>query len=212
MIPLPAQWTPECWSPTYFRDRFLSVLYQQLHPRAPWLNRHANRRILPILTPTHHILEFGGGRSTRYFARHCAHVTTIEHDPDWHQQIKTWLQKDQTYPKVDLRLVPPPHYAHAADDTPEAHFDLVLIDGRHRAHCTQQALPKLKPNGLLIIDNINRHIPCQSPGPGTLQTWDDANPEHQLWQNLQHRLSNWPQTWTSDGVTDTLLLTKPTQT
>ncbi len=48
-------------------------------------------------------------------------------------------------------------YARAIDAFPKDHFDIILVDGRARPSCFQQAIPHLKSNGLLVIDNTERH-------------------------------------------------------
>jgi hypothetical protein len=39
---------------------------------------------------------------------------------------------------------------------PESHFDFIMIDGRARIECTLNALPKLKPGGIFVLDNSDR--------------------------------------------------------
>lgn len=34
--------------------------------------------------------------------------------------------------------------------------DLVLVDGRDRVECTRSALPKLRPDGVLMLDDTDR--------------------------------------------------------
>ena len=40
--------------------------------------------------------------------------------------------------------------------TGEGAFDLVLVDGRARLGCVVSALPKLRPEGVLLLDNSER--------------------------------------------------------
>lgn len=44
-------------------------------------------------------------------------------------------------------------YARAALALAEESMDLALVDGAYRDHTAKSALPKIKPGGLLIIDN-----------------------------------------------------------
>lgn len=47
-------------------------------------------------------------------------------------------------------------YAGAIDEFPDAHFDLVLVDGRARPSCARHAAGKVRPGGLLLLDNTER--------------------------------------------------------
>jgi predicted O-methyltransferase YrrM len=47
-------------------------------------------------------------------------------------------------------------YVEAIDAYPDASFDLVVVDGRARPSCLRQAIPKLRPRGLLVLDNSDR--------------------------------------------------------
>ncbi|MCC5848098.1 MAG: class I SAM-dependent methyltransferase [Verrucomicrobia bacterium] len=206
---LPAAWSPECWSVQYAFDRFQVWRYRRAHADLPWLTEGANEILIRHITPEDRVLEFGCGGSTLFFARHCQRVVSIEHNSDWHRLIANQLLDANLEPKVDLRLRPRESYAEAAKSLPDQHFDIVLVDGIRRAECVLASLGKLKPGGLLIVDNINRHVPNDSPGPGSLRAWDPDDSEHIQWQNLQHQLANWDQVWTCNGVTDTLLAYAP---
>jgi predicted O-methyltransferase YrrM len=46
-------------------------------------------------------------------------------------------------------------YVGAIDDVP-GQFDLVVVDGRARVACARRALPRLAPDGVLLLDNANR--------------------------------------------------------
>jgi hypothetical protein len=71
---------------------------------------------------------------------------------------------------VDLRLVPLEHAdaetyafdypvlpasAAAIEAVPDASLDFVVVDGWYRPVCTRAALSKLKPGGILLIDNTD---------------------------------------------------------
>lgn len=88
------------------------------------------------------VLEFGGGASTIWLRHRALEVVTIEHHPEWAAEI-------------GVEPTPRPYWG-VADKYPDQHFDLILIDGRDRCKCCQRALPKLRRNGVLCIDNMER--------------------------------------------------------
>ena len=47
-------------------------------------------------------------------------------------------------------------YASAIDLYRDEYFDIVCVDGRSRPACIKHAVPKVKPGGLLILDNSDR--------------------------------------------------------
>ena len=65
----------------------------------------------------------------------------------------------------------------------------------------------MKDGGLVIIDHINRYIPnsSQAPKSATLSTGYQSNE----WEYFDAITANWDRIWTSDGVTDTVIYTKP---
>ena len=208
---LPAAWSPECWTPRYAADRIRTAWYHHRHPELPWLTRAANERLLALTGPQDTVLEFGSGRSTLFFARRCARVESVEHNAEWWKKVTAMLEAEGLAGKarVQLALHPESSYAEAARGFADATFTVVLVDGIRRADCVEEALPKLKPGGWLVLDNINRHIPNTCRGPGSVRAWDMSDPEHRKWKLFADATSAWPREWTTNGVSDTLLLMKP---
>jgi len=200
---LPKSWSPECWTPRYVKDRVLSTLYWKTHPQLPWLTAEANKILESKVQPEWHVLEFGSGRSTYYFAKHCASVTTIEHDPRWMQKLKM-----ANLANVTLIKARPEKYAEAIAEVNRETYDLILIDGRQRIECFNRSLPMLAQEGLMIFDNANRYFPSKSHGPDSLQSYNPKTPEHLRYQAAYEQLQSFNITWTTNGVTDTLILQK----
>jgi predicted O-methyltransferase YrrM len=47
-------------------------------------------------------------------------------------------------------------YVKQIDEFPDEYFDIILIDGRARPSCIKRSVSKVKPGGLLILDNSER--------------------------------------------------------
>jgi len=98
-----------------------------------------------LLNPDWHVLEYGSGASTAWFATRVKRVTSIEHNRRWANAL-TKLPTN-----VDLRFVPPEwplekkfgpaepgqfaSYVAAADDISP---NFVLVDGRDRVTCANR--------------------------------------------------------------------------
>lgn len=101
-----------------------------------------------------HVLEFGSGNSTLWWSHRSKQLTSIETDPEWFSLVKEKLPAG-----VDYRLT---DSADGAAGYPQAcaqihgSFDLIIIDGLNRPACMINALPKLRPNGVVLWDNSDR--------------------------------------------------------
>ena len=143
--------------------------YERLYPKKPFLAPAAVRFLDQRLPRAGIGLEWGSGRSTRWFARRLASLVSVEYDDRWHTIVGLQLAEDGLS-NVDLRLVPLDHprneptrpvydplprYVALADTFPDDHFDFIEVDGHYRQACVAAALRKLKPGGLLLIDDTN---------------------------------------------------------
>jgi predicted O-methyltransferase YrrM len=139
--------------------------YELTHPDEPWFAQGAVRFLDHELHRDGKGLEWGSGRSTQWFASRLAHLTSIEFDREWYEKV---LRQVADLANVDLRFIPLDHdpkigtvprydpipaYVAVIDDLPP--LDFVLVDGHYRQACVLAALPKIKPGGLLAIDNTN---------------------------------------------------------
>lgn len=113
--------------------------------------------------------EWGSGRSTLWFAKRLAHLTSIESDASWfetvsHQVKAAGLDHVQvrhlalehpeagTYANDYAEL---PAYVRAIDEVADSSLDFVVVDGWCHPVCARSALWKLKPGGVLLIDNTD---------------------------------------------------------
>lgn len=150
----------------------------------PWLNFFALDYLQKHLQPHFKVFEFGGGGSTLYFCKHVAEVVTVEDHEAWfetlgrrveakgYQNWKGYFVKSESYTGNQPRSPQNPadfmsgskglenlsfeKYARAIDQYPNDYFDVILVDGRARPSCIQQAVSHLKSEGLLIVDNTER--------------------------------------------------------
>jgi len=143
--------------------------WEKRNPNKPWLCPGTVRFCESHLTKSMSALEFGSGRSTRWFAGQVGHLISVEHDSGWYEQVRQQIAA-AAVTNVDYRLVPlnhpesegergeydsVPDYVAAIDQLPDVSLDLVVVDGHYRTHCIRHALPKIKPGGYLLVDDIN---------------------------------------------------------
>lgn len=203
------------WTPRYIRDRISVIAWERANRDAPWLTAHAVELLDSWLQRTDHGVEWGSGRSTAWLASRCAHLMSMENDPQWHGRVVRMLEQMGVANRVDYRLCPDgmdgrpeSGYVRAVDGVEEATLDFALVDGVAREHCALAAVPKLRPGGLLIIDNIEWFWPPRSPrAPGSRRQADGML--NAGWERVANLIEHWRCLWTSNGVQDTAFWIKP---
>ncbi|WP_372733996.1 O-methyltransferase [Nocardioides sp.] len=124
--------------------------------RLPWLPFRLIEELGEHVRPGSRVFEYGGGGSTLWFLAQGAQVVTVEHHPAWAAQLRASISSESwtllERPETDRFKT----YVEAIEDYPDEEFDVVIVDGRERARCLTAALPKVKPGGLLIVDDADR--------------------------------------------------------
>ena len=133
--------------------------------------------------------EWGSGGSTLYISSRVARLISIEHDPQWWQDIKAKLQQ-QNITNCEIILRPPEQhideytsvrfpelsfekYVKAIDEYPDEYFDFVFVDGRARCACIKHALAKVKAGGVLMLDDTERQRYLSATA--LLANWEASN-------------------------------------
>jgi SAM-dependent methyltransferase len=198
-------------------SRLAEIYYHMTCPDHPWLTKDANTILSCYLKKSDIGLEFGSGRGTVWFAKRVKHLTSIEHDELWYRKVQQMFD-DSGIDNVDYYLLPEDTEEKEAIDsdyvkiigTFESNsFDFVLVDGIYRDFCTLFVLDKIRPGGVLIIDNVNWYLPCKSYSPNSRDF--SQGPKGEAWKQVEQSISDWRRIWTSSGVTDTAFFFKPLQ-
>lgn len=124
--------------------------------RLPWLPFRLIDRLGAEVGPGARVFEYGGGGSTLWFLDRGADVVTVEHDEQWAALLRGSVAGERwdllhRSGDDDYR-----EYVHAIDDFADNTFDVVLVDGRERVRCLRAALPKVRPGGVVIVDDTDR--------------------------------------------------------
>jgi hypothetical protein len=208
--------------PRYVADRVRLAVHQRMHPDAPWLTAEATRLLDEWLQPHHVGIEWGSGRSTRWFAQRVRRVLSVEHHAGWHAAVSEQLAAGGIT-NVDYRLLPcepervetpewiaamfASDYVRAVDAFATSSIDFALVDGMYRSACALAVIPKLRSGGWLIVDNVNWFLPSPSRAPTSRGLGD--SPLSPTWGEFAEAVSGWHQTWTENGVADTAIWEVP---
>ena len=154
-----------------------------LKAKQPWLVFDAIDFLNRIDIKGKRVFEYGSGGSTLYWLKKGARCISIEHDKEWYNKVRAFVPNS---PNLDYRLIEPQLssnqellkdpadpssyatgddrlrqfelslYVKQIDGFPDEYFDIILIDGRARPSCIKHSASKVKPGGLLIVDNSDR--------------------------------------------------------
>jgi hypothetical protein len=94
--------------------------------------------------------EFGSGNGSLFWASRTRTLTSVESDKQWHELISGRKLSNQEVLLVeDLS-----EYAKSIQQQGRK-FDLIIVDGKRRKLCAEAAIPCLKEDGMIILDNAD---------------------------------------------------------
>jgi len=128
----------------------------------PWITYPALEMLDRVLRPTWRLFEYGTGNSSLWYATKVSFVASVEHDPQWAEQVRNRAPGNLT---VELVEKPAPD-EHGFDDFPpysdvprkygSGYFDVFVIDGMSRNLCAITAAELINPHGIVVWDNAER--------------------------------------------------------
>lgn len=199
-------------TPRYIWNRMALMAFERANPDVPWLTSDMISILDTWLRPTDVGLEFGSGRSTSWFALRVDMLTSVEENPEWYEIVRKQIQNKSVdyylHEDGSTNLESSDYVSVARRIMPES-LDFCLIDGTAREHCALACLDKLKPGGILIIDNVERYFPREkkSFSPNARSIRDGYASE--VWEQVGVQLRDWRSIWTTNGVTDTAFWVRP---
>lgn len=114
----------------------------------PWYTYPAIEYLRQLDASGLDIFEYGCGNSSLFWARKGAHVWSVEHDAQWHASMSEQSSLLRGLMLREDKL----GYAQAVH-APGGQFDIIIVDGVWRNECAMEAISKIKPEGLIILDN-----------------------------------------------------------
>jgi len=214
-------------TPSYLYWRTRLAVDRLRHPQRPSLTRQATRLLTQLIRPGDIGAEWGAGNSTGWFAERFAHLTSFESSPNYYPVVQENLRQ-RGLGNVDLQLIETEwvrdeDLLHESDllvrarAIPDESLDYALVDMAPRSCLCAAVIGKLKPGGILVLDNANRYIPPPvdlRPSPvssvvSPLGFPGSGMPENRCMPAFLSATSAWRRIWTTDGVSSTLLFFKP---
>lgn len=121
----------------------------------PWFTQEAIKFLenLIQINPNIKVLEFGSGNSTIWLAKKGVNLISIEHDKTWYETVKKSLKDNNL--NIDLRFIGGQYYT-VCSEFEDNYFDLIIVDGQNRVKCIEECYKKLKPGGVLLLDDAER--------------------------------------------------------
>lgn len=141
----------------------------------PWMTRDSINWLYNYLKKNNNLktlLEYGCGSSTPYFLSLNLHVTSIEHNKKWLNEVSNKINTFENYIKLwtpilkELTLegdeIGSDNECYFDDYVNEIsnleNFDIIIVDGRCRSSCIKKSISHLNKNGIFIVDNAEREI------------------------------------------------------
>jgi hypothetical protein len=124
----------------------------------PWLNEFSlDEVILKWDVSDWEIFEYGSGDSTKWWAKRCKSIVSVDHDKRFFEPQHPILEKisNVTHLFRDLIVCKDCNYVQTVNETDDK-YDLIIIDGRNRVLSTHEALKHLKPKCAVIFDDTHR--------------------------------------------------------
>lgn len=148
------------WLREYRQDDLITA-------RRPWWPYPLIDAVAENLPRGAEVFEFGGGGSSLWLHDHGARLTVVEHHRGWYETLRHHLPEDVTLLLREPRASgtvgsesEPGHffddYRDAIAEVPDASLDLVVVDGRARVACGIAAMSKVRPGGMLLLDDSQR--------------------------------------------------------
>lgn len=203
----------------YVVARLRQSQFQKNFSDTPWLTESAVLLLETWLTPHDVGIEWGSGRSTCWLASRVAKLVSVENHAGWYADVDKALIDSGLREKVDYRHVdvkeakensPKQHpYAAIATEFDDNSLNFALVDGKQRLECVEVVMPKIKPGGLLILDNAERYIPNLVLGHHTTHVNQRKECPNERWQQIVKNLEEWRSIITTNHIWDTRFWVKP---
>ena len=141
---------------TYFEAKRRAVLKKPM----PFLVYEAIEHLEAIVAEGTRIVELGGGNSTLWFLERGATVTTIEHSPEWANEIlhEAWRRFGEgVKERLRVEIASGDDAITFANGLADRSFDLALVDCMNaytwRRDGVEALRPKVRSGGELCLDN-----------------------------------------------------------
>ena len=141
---------------TYFEAKRRSILKKPV----PFLVYEAIEHLETLVGPGSKVAELGGGNSTLWFLQQGAEVVTLEHSPEWAQEIRAAAEEalgDEAASRLTVHVAAGDDALEIASSLENGSLDLALVDCMNaftwRKAGVEALLPKVRSGGTMCLDN-----------------------------------------------------------
>lgn len=116
----------------------------------PWYTYPAIEFLRGLRLNDCRVFEYGSGNSSIFWAQRVSHISAVENDPAWADEVRSKNTKNlnvitsisrEDYVNTPLSL--------------GGLFDIVIVDGRYRKDCASIAVDIVGNDGMIIFDNAD---------------------------------------------------------
>jgi hypothetical protein len=119
----------------------------------PWCTYPFINFIESRLTKQMNVFEYGSGNSTRWYAARVGTIKAVEHDKSWFEFVKNQLPINASVVYQDVTNIE--SYTGEVSKSGQK-YHVVIVDGRQRVRCVEQAIANLNTDGVIVFDNPER--------------------------------------------------------
>ncbi len=119
----------------------------------PWLTYSFIEFLNGRLKSDQVIFEYGCGNSTLFYSQKVGNVTAAEHNREWYKKISKLIPSNVTL--LYNELIYDGDYCRIVKRLKKK-YDIIIIDGRDRVNCIKNAVPALKADGVIVLDDSER--------------------------------------------------------
>jgi len=151
---------PYAWLLSLRNHKILSVEFGQLQSMKkrtsidskgepiPWYTYPAIEYIKQLDFSNKSIFEYGSGNSSKFWAKRCKTLVSVEDDREWYSNVKDDISAIAEYRFCESKEA----YIQSIRASSSA-FDVIIVDGSHRYECAFESINKLRDDGFIILDN-----------------------------------------------------------
>jgi hypothetical protein len=139
----------------HFRSSFAMRAVDRYGRPLPWYSYPCIDFLKRQSFTDRHVLEFGAGQSTYWWASVAASVIALDADEKWFKEVQSKAPLNAT-----VHFAPSPDADTCVSNVKQImaghtdkRFDVIVIDGLYRAEMIDIAIPFLTQNGAIICDN-----------------------------------------------------------
>lgn len=118
----------------------------------PWITYPAIDFLSRRITRDLKVFEYGSGNSTLWWAKHTSTVSSVEHDLNWYNKVKSEIPNNASIRHVELSY--DGEYCRALQCGQD--WNVIVVDGRDRVNCLKQSINNISDNGIIVLDNSDR--------------------------------------------------------